>query len=98
MHRLDHHENEHAPCNAYCTPPIHCDMLYLHEWLVEASGEHLLGVVQRMWKRKGYDQEATIVALDRVSEAWHPSQYYPKSFARRPLNSVPFRVRYEVFP
>jgi len=96
MHRLKRHENEHAPCNAWCTNGQHVDMVYLHPWLVDEAGDNLLGVLQRQWERKGYSQESELVALKPAPESASLFQYYPRSSLRRPANTLAYRVTYRI--
>ena len=42
MHRLPGHENQHDPCNVYCSGAMHCDVIYIESWVLARAPASLL--------------------------------------------------------
>ena len=96
MHRVPRHENEHAPCNLYCTADVHVDVIYLAPWLIEQAGTDLLGYLQGAWSRSEYDETSEVLALSEAPEARTAHAHYPLSYRTRPVMTVSYRIAYRV--
>jgi hypothetical protein len=97
MHRIRHHENEHAPCNYYCDGDIHTDIIFLSGYHVHLAQENLLVYVRDLWQRAGYHRTSTIFAIEPAPETEDSSSYYPRGFRRNPGGDYKaFRVQYRI--
>lgn len=97
MHRLKFHENEHAPCNAYCAGDTHVDMVYLAQVYVDKHAGHLINSVREGFRKAcTMNENVEIVAIRPAPEGEDAKDYYPRSHARRPGSTLPYLITYRL--
>lgn len=95
MHRIADHENCEAPCNVYCDPPYHVDLIYVEPERAAKYGDDMRTIQKAFPHAQGrYVIHAVAPALEAP-----PIRHYYKVYwghAVEADNYIAYRVTYTI--